>query len=47
MKRSLIRATLTVLVAAVLAVAVALLLVGSADATPQQPNVPVFTYGSG
>ena len=47
MTKSAIRAVLTVFVAAALAVAIAVLLVTSADATPQQPNVPVFTYGSG
>jgi hypothetical protein len=42
-----VRAALTLLVAAALAIAVAVLMVVGAQATPQQPNVPVFTYGSG
>ena len=47
MKRSALLTSLTVVVAAVLAVAIAVLAVDSAQATPQQANVPVFTYGSG
>ncbi len=39
-------AVLTVLVAAALAVALAVLMVGAANAEPHQANVPVFTYGS-
>ena len=47
MQKLTIRAALTVLVSAALAVVVAVLAVNGAQATPQQPNVPVFTYGSG
>ena len=41
------RAVLTALTGAALAVAVAVLMVNAAQAAPEQPNVPVFTYGSG
>jgi hypothetical protein len=47
MKRSVLLTSLTVVVATILAVAIAFLVVDSAQATPLQANVPVFTYGSG
>jgi hypothetical protein len=47
MINSVIRVVLAALAAATLAVAVALLITSAAQATPEQPNVPVFTYGSG
>jgi hypothetical protein len=47
MLKSTILTVLTVVVAAALAVTTALLIVNGAEAVPRQPNVPVFTYGSG
>jgi hypothetical protein len=46
MKRWPLRAALTALMAGALAVAISVLIVDTANGTPHQPNVPVFTYGS-
>jgi hypothetical protein len=46
MKSWSLRAVLTALTAGALAVAISVLIVDTANGTPHQPNVPVFTYGS-
>jgi ABC-type transport system involved in cytochrome c biogenesis permease subunit len=46
MKSWSLRAVLTALTAGALAFAISALIVDTANGTPHQPNVPVFTYGS-